>query len=68
LPWRRRYSINRRLLSPVNGIKFKEETANVLHLKHSFLVLKREHFRKQIKKPETCSNVVLKEDGLRHLE
>jgi hypothetical protein len=34
----------------------------------AFIVLKRKHFRKQFKKPETYSDMVLEEDGEDHLE
>jgi len=41
----------------------------VLHLKHSFLSAEASTLQKaDKKKPETCSNVVMEEDGVHHLE
>jgi hypothetical protein len=48
--WQSWHSINRRLLSPVNKIKFKEETTNVLHLKHIFLSAEASTLQKADKK------------------
>ena len=37
LPWQKQHSTRKRLFSQQFGLKFKEETSNILHLEYSFV-------------------------------
>jgi hypothetical protein len=65
IPWKCSLQQKKDSSHQQTGLSFKEETSKELHSQHSCVVLKWEHFGKEIKNNymESSENVVLEKDG-----